>query len=300
MKANDLVCRVLPLKSVHDRPEPETWAQFAQYVPQVIAMRARALWTSSPVKLPESFAQVLSNTTWFMWYAGLLAQGYEAGRTAEGILDDLKITDENSLRGDVHENLGLITSFYGVSRRGEAISRMIKALQSWRTHHAAIPVDRITREDEVRLYIAESDLAFQMLQIDNYKKAERHIEKCLVQYRRWGTENDVPFEYLKYYCITSYIRMSQNRVVEAIECASRAAKLAEKCAGIEHPQTQLSRFCLANLLYFAGEVEKALEINQSILQIRSKVCGEFNPFTLDSHAVTGFLLMRTDRLEDAE
>lgn len=300
LDAFELVCRALPYVSPIDNPEPDKWAQFEKYVPQILAMRAHCLWPEPPVGLPEKFAQVLSNMATFMWHAGLMAQGYEALVTAEKILNSINITDENPLRGNVLQHLGIIASFNGVSSRDEAMERRARATKARQTYHATIPINNRTREDDIRLYNVESDMAFGLMQIEDFEESERYIEKCLAKYRQWGTEDEIPFEYLKYNHISSYIRMSQNRPVDAIECASHAAKLGEKCAGIGHPMTQLCRFSLVNHLYLAGELEKALEISKSVLQIRTKVCGEFNQFTLESQAMTGFLLMKADRPHEAE
>lgn len=283
-----------------DNPEPEKWAQFEKYVPQILNLRTHCLWPEPPVQLPENFAQVLSDMATYMWHAGLMSEGYDALETAESILDDNDVGDENPLRGNIHEHLGIIASFSGVSRREECMSRREKALQARKTAHAEIPNGKITREDEIRLYNVESDMAFGLMQEESFEESESYIEKCHDQYRRWGTPDDIPFEYLKYHHIISYIRMSQNQPVKAIESCNLAAKLGEKCAGVAHPMTQLCRFSLSNHLYLAGETEQALTLSRSVLQTRAKVCGEYNHFTLESHVFCAFLFLETNQLEEAE
>jgi len=245
----DLLRLKLPDVPQTDNPEPELWAEFAKYVPQVISVRAHCLWPDPPLELPEEFAHILSDMATFMWHAGLMAQGYEALETAEHILDDHNETAKNPLRGNIHEHIGIIASFYGVSQREECMKRRYEAIKARRVWFDTIPKDKVTRDDEIRLWNVESDLAFGMMQEESFDEAEKQIEKCLDQYKKWGTVEEIPFEYLKYHHIISYVRMYQNRSDEAIADCKTAVELGIKCAGDNHPMTQLIRFSRKSSLF---------------------------------------------------
>jgi hypothetical protein len=104
-------------------------------------------------------------------------------------------------------------------------------------------------------------MRFGLMQEESFDESEEYINKCLKKYQEWGTEEEIPFEYLKYNHIISYIRMSQNRAVDAVDHCNLAAKLSEQCAGALHLMTRLCRFSLANHLYLSGEIEPALDIS---------------------------------------
>lgn len=296
----DLLQSKLPDVSPTDNPEPELWDDFAKYVPQVVSVRAHCLWPDPPVELPVEFAHILSDMATFMWHAGLMSQGYAALKTAEQILDDRRTPSQDSLRGNIHEHIGIIASFYGVSQREECMRRRHKAIEARKAWFDTIPKDKVTREDEIRLWNPQSDLAFGLMQEENFEEAEAQIEKCHKQYQEWDGPEKIPFEYLKYNHIISYVRMFQNRSDEAIATCERAVELGKECAGDDHPMTQLVRFSLVNHLYLTGELKKALDLSLSVLEARSNVCGEYNPFTLESHVMCGFLLLKSNQADDAE
>ena len=184
-----------------------------------------------------------------MWQAGLFSEGTDALYTAEHILDDQHIGDENPLRGNIHEHIGIFASFNGVSEREECMVRRHKARKARQASHSQIPKGRVTLDDEILLFIVESDMAFGLMQQEDFKEARQVMEKCHDQYQKWGSKDDIPFEYLKYHHVMSYVNMSQKDPVGAIESCKLAAHLGEKCAGAMHPTTQLVKSSLANHLY---------------------------------------------------
>jgi hypothetical protein len=296
-----LVRNCLPAVSSVDQPEPTLWAQFERFVPQILSLRTHCLWPEPPVDLPTGFASVLSDMATYMWHAGLFRDGADALRTAEHILDDNDVGKENPLRGNVHEHLAIFASFNGVSQRQEALDRRHAALEARKAAHDLIPAKKMTREDEIRRYNVESDMAFGHLQWEDFDAAEKQMDMCLEQYHRWGPEDDddLAFEYLKYNHIISYVRMSQAKPVEAVQHAKRGAALGEKCATLMPPMTQLVRFSLANHLYLAGTLEECENEIRSVLSARAKICGEFNRFTLDACAFCASILAARGNHEEA-
>lgn len=178
--------------------------------------------------------------------------------------------------------------------------RRHKARKARQTSHSQIPEGRVTLHDEIRLFNVESDMAFGLMQHEDFVETQQVIEKCHDQYQKWGSKEDIPFEYLKYHHVMSYVHMSQKDPVAAIESCKLAAQLGEKCAGPMHPTTQLVKLSLANHLYLAGEVEESLKMSKAVLHVRSKVMSEFNFFTLESHVMCAALLLELDKFDEAE
>lgn len=158
----------------------------------------------------------------------------------------------------------------------------------------------MTRVDEIRRYNVESDMAFGHLQWEDFDAAEKQLEMCLEQYKKWGSEEDIPFEYLKYNHIISYVCMSQGTPVEAVKHAKKGAALGEVCAGLMHPMTQLVRISLSNHLYLANEMEECEKEIRGVLSARAKKCGEFNCFTLEGCSFCAFVLAQRGKYEEAE
>ena len=86
-----------------------------------------------------------------MWHAGLVDDGSEALETAEHILDEREVGEIDPLRGDVLGNLGIPSSFAGVSQRKEGMDRRLEALQIRIEVYEDVPKKKVTRNDEIRL-----------------------------------------------------------------------------------------------------------------------------------------------------
>lgn len=283
-----------------DIPEPEKWPQFQKYVPQVLNLRTHCLWPEPPVELPVGFAEVLSDLATYMWHAGLASDGHDALGTAIKIMDDEDVENDDPRRGDVYAKLGILISYNGVSDRREALELRMKAWDVRHKEFSAKAPNEVTRNDEIRLFNVKCDLAWTYLHEGRDAEAEPIMNECLIKYKQWDTEENIPFEYAKYFTLMSVIRMTEGREDIAVDFAKRGADLITKAAGAEHPVTQNWRFILGVVVFHTGAVAKSLEINEEILRIRKKVIGEFNHFTLESYSTCAALLLRLDRPQNAK
>lgn len=300
-QAFELVKLSLPVVSSIDNPEPGAWTEFQKYVPHILTLRAHCVWPEPPMELTMDFAQVLSDMATFMWHAGLLAEGIDALRTAEHILDVHNIGIEHHLRGNIHEHIAIFASHMGVSYRDESMDRRHKAIRARNASHKMIEMrGSVTRDDEIRLWNVQSDMAFGLVHCEKFTEAGQLIEECHDQYKQWGTPKEIPFEYLKYNHIISHTHMAEGRVLDAIRTSKEGARLGEICSGITHPMTLKVRFTMANHLYFAGMIEESLEENLKILKARIDGLGEVNPFTLESHSMCGKLYTDLSMFDEAE
>ncbi|MEV0767767.1 FxSxx-COOH system tetratricopeptide repeat protein [Nocardia salmonicida] len=84
---------------------------------------------------------------------------------------------------------------------------------------------------------------------------------------------------------------------------SAAENLTVRCGevlGLEHPLTLTAASCLARCLRGAARYEEATELNQSILEVRTRVLGEDHPETIATACSLGRSLAGAGRLVEAE
>jgi len=236
-----------------------------------------------------------------MWHAGLVSSGVESLQTAEQILDERGVEEVDSLRADIVANLAVVSGFSGIGERQRNMERRKEHLRIRKEEFDSIPSKNVSQTDLIRYYNAESDMAFGYLQEENFAQVEEIMENCLTRYKTWGTEDEIPYEYAKYYYLMSFVRASQGSIDAALELSRKGVAAATKSAGEDNPVTLLWRFALANLLFHKGNVAESLELNEEILVSRRKVCGEFNAFTFESYSTCGALLLKEgDHTRSAE
>ena len=84
--------------------------------------------------------------------------------------------------------------------------------------------------------------------------------------------------------------MAQQKPEKSLKLIERCIELLIMSSSEMHPMTLLMRFISGFLYWLAGYHEKALEINEQVLDARKKVIGDFSHFTLDSYSTCGRLL----------
>lgn len=247
------------------------------------------------------FVELLSNLTIYMWHVGLVTPGHDALKAVMNVYRQMEMSEEDERWSDVYCRLGIILSSKGVRFRKESQDCRYKMLTIRRKAKDAMAPAHITRDDEMRLCNAESDVAFTFLHEERFAEIEPIMEKCLIQYKKWDSKEDnLPFEYCKYYFCMSFVRMAQQKPEEAVSFAERANELIGAAAGSEHPMTQLFKMSLGTILYHAGAIERAWEVNEAVRQTRLKLSGEANHNTLESYSTCAALLEKLDRNIDAE
>lgn len=294
-----LVRDVLPADSPFIVPSSDKWPKFQKYGPHILSLRTHCLWPDPPIELPVNFAQVLSDMGTYMWHSGKLPEGEEALKTAVDIMDDNRVDQEQPLRANIYELLGIMSSFEGVSERKWSMDLRYKALEARKQSFDAIPQSKITRDEEVRRWIVESDLAYGFVQQEDFEPAAKIMERVLKKYHEWGSEDEYPYQYSQYYQILGVCLMAAGKPVQSIESITCCVDLLVKSSDVMHPMTQLMRFITGFLTWHAGETQKALEINESVLEARRKIIGEFSHFTLESYSTCGRLLADQGNLEKA-
>ena len=249
--------------------------------------------------LPVDFAHILSDMGTYMWHAGLVPDGSKALETAEHILDERGVDEIDPLRGDILGNLGMLSGFAGVSQRKEGMERRLEALKIRKEVNDDIPEKKITQDDRTRLYIAESDLAFGHLQEEDFEKVEEILWNVACPSTRPGILKTTFPTNMPNTITMSLVRASQGSIRESLDFSRRGVGLVTKSAGEEHSVIQLWKFSLANLLFHSGDIAESLRVNEEVLSVRRRTCGEFNAFSLESYSTCGALLLREGKAERA-
>lgn len=84
---------------------------------------------------------------------------------------------------------------------------------------------------EILFYNAANELGLSNLQRNDFLEAEAQFDICFKKYKEWGTEDEHPYEYAKYYHNVSFVRMHQARYTEAISIAEKGIALKLKTDG---------------------------------------------------------------------
>ncbi|KAK0099728.1 hypothetical protein ONS95_013378 [Cadophora gregata] len=204
------------------------------------------------------------------------------------------------LLSDIYLVAGILADCIGVSKRKESLEHRQVLLRLRQNELDAIPVGKRTTDDEIRWGNAKGDLACAYMQRGRYSEAKEIMEELVVWFRKWGSETEFPYEWCKYYSYSAYMLMVEGHVNKAIEFARKGLVLETAHAGGEDETVLSNQYCLASLLFNAGEVEEALDLHMDTLQKRVKLCGEDSQLTLESYEAVGIILHLHGRDTEAE
>ena len=291
---------VLPRASRLAQNEKDIWPEFSRYVPQVLALCQNSLWPVPPIDLDFGFAEMLSNIGTFLWHTGQIRECDFAMQTAESIIKRQPSLVQESpeceaLISDIYLVTGILADCIGVSRRRQSLEHRQILLKLREKELAAIPPGQVTVDDEIRWGNAKGDLACAYLQRAEFQKTREIMEELLVYYQKWGSEDQYPFEYSKYYHHLGHVLMAQGEPDKAIEYSRKGMQLDEAHAGGVDSAVLIDCYDLACLLFNAGRVAESLALHQEVLEKRLDICGKNSQFTLESHEAVGILLHILDQ-----
>jgi len=287
----------LPPSSHIQVSQPGAGYKYQKYMAHIMSLSIRSQ-TLLLENFSLDFAQMISDTGTFMWQNGLFRQSEALINTA---MDALQRSHSNKfeLFSDLHILLGTIGDHVGVSHREMSLEHREKALGLRQYFCHAEKSGGLTRSDDIRLWSAKAEYGCALLQQQRFTEAEATFDKCLLKYETWGSEEEFPFEYAKYYSYMAFVRASQSRFEDAIKLATHACNLQLIHEGPQSLLFLLYRFVLANQHFYAGNHKHALDIHLNILELRRKLCGEHNPLTLESYSVIGAVLHALNRHEES-
>lgn len=294
--AVNLVHEVFPRASTVQQPRPDKWTEYQRLLPHLHSLRDVFTYRKPEIHGSIEFAQILSDAGMNQWERGVTREGLLLLRTAEEVLDSISFDTNAVMRADIHTIIACMYDNTGLSNRKESVLRREKALKIRETRCKASPKPR--RDDEVLLYNAHMDYAISLLQSHNYTDAEPIVEICLRKYKEWGSPEEIPFEYAKYYSKMALIRLYQRRHDEALDLAQKAVHWMTK-ANIPDLQSRFE-FDLACIHLQRGEIEQASALHTRIFDARVERLGHSNELSLHSRYAIGVVLEMKGQYEDAK
>jgi tetratricopeptide (TPR) repeat protein len=184
----------------------------------------------------------------------------------------------------------------GIEKREEALERRKSALHIRRTAYENATTKR--RNDEIMVYASEMEYSISLLHYHRYAAAEAYIEKCLAKYREWGNEDEIPFEYAKYYNKIGLVKMYQGKFEDAIRLSERGVQLMEKTD--YNLFAARFKFDMACIIHQSGDSERALQVHEGIYTQRVEMLGPTNRLSLHSLYAIGAIHEMEGRLDEAE
>lgn len=276
----------LPRPSIDSSPDAVKWTAFREYLPHVLTLQ-RIYDEGLPMMTPfVGLAELFRDGGVHLWQRGLIYDGLRLLNTAEAILDRLAC-EEDQLRIDIHIATALLIQYFGISHRAESRDRFEKILET-RKRLAGPGTDN--KEGEMTFYNSLADYGNSLLQFNNYKEAEPIYQTCYAKYQEWGSEDEIHFEYAKFYHHMAFCRMYHHDFEEAIRLSSRGVELCSRQTG-QAALILRFKFDLACIILQSGDAQKALEIQEQILRMRKALQGKgkANYFILQSYYAVGAL-----------
>lgn len=297
--AFELIRERLPRPSL-DTPDSIKWNVFKEYIPHVLTLQKVYVDGLLMIKPYVALAELFRDGGVHLWQRGLIYDGCRLLNSAEAILDRMGVEEDN-MRIDIHIATALLIQYFGISHRAESRERFWKILQMReRIFLQAVP-GMTTKYNELTLCNARADYGNALLQFNNYREAEPIYHECHEKYQKWGTEDEISFEYAKFNHHMAFCRMYHQDFEAALKLSERAVELISRQSG--QPQLTLRyKFDLANVILQSGDLERSLEMQKQILKARLNLQGNGKPnyFTLQSYYAVGAGYAHLGRLEEAE
>lgn len=291
-----LVRKAFPETSPIQAPQPENWPQCIKIVPHISSLRivvARAMPRITPTL---ELARLLADGGTYLWERGKIIEGLRLMRTAEAIYNKQSNNDD-LLHAKIHIIIALLVQHFGISHRAEVLERTQKASSIREEFKRRCREEEYTRSHAILLNNALAEHGCALLQYNRYKEAEAMFDQCLAKYQEWGTEDEFPFEYAKYYHHISFCKMYEGKFDEAIANMEKSIQLTTQAIG---DNVHLARGDLACIVLQAGDIRRSLEIQQKLLPNRLDLYGKSGLLTMQTYYAIGALHSYLGNLEDAE
>ena len=281
-----LIRKKYPPASPIQVPEPAKWADCEKYMLHVSSLHriyqeynhTKRIWPTL------NLAELFYNAGFHVWERQTTAyDGLSFLKCAEEQLDAIDFDPNGKLRADIHSIAGIYYNGAGSAFRDESIRKAQAALRIRQVIYESNPEDN---DSDVLLRNAANDLASCLLNKNEYEEAGKLLEGCLEQYRTWGTEDDIPFEYAKYYNCNAFVQMRHGNYQDAIESMEKCVELAAKHSTQTWQYWQY-KFSLACIIHQSGNSQKALEIHLETLNGRLDLFGQHDQNTIFSTYAVG-------------
>ncbi|KAH7333289.1 hypothetical protein BKA65DRAFT_538964 [Rhexocercosporidium sp. MPI-PUGE-AT-0058] len=263
-----LVRKENPPSSPIQAPEPLKWRTCKIYLPHVLSLWHAFTSPPSPLKPMLELATLFYDAGFHAWERQVnIADGIGYLETAEAMLNDMGVDENVKMRADIHCILAMSFESHGPRKDMAILNRRTEAMRIRTLIHKA----DLSRESDVLLTNSRNDYGLSLLGSYCFDEAGRIFEACYERYCCWGSEEQIPFEYAKYYTHTARVKMWHFQ--DAIRLCCRGVELLEQAVG--HTWTPfLSQFILDYILLQSGDLQGALDLHLQVFTARKKICGK--------------------------
>ena len=294
-----LVREVFPRSNELQQPTPDKWSECQKLLPHLHALHDVYHASNQNIIGSIEFAQLLLDAGMDQFEQGIIHEGLLLLHTAEKVLDAStgpSPEDHQVMRANIHAMIAIMYDDVGISKREEGLNRRKTALNIRREIFEKST--NKTRRDEILVYNSWMEYAIALLHYHRFTEAEPIINKCYAKFQEWGTEDDIPFEYAKYYNKIALVRMYQGRFEIAIDCAMKGMQLMGQTG--YNLFTSRLKFDMACIVLQSGDLDKALQIHEEIHQQRIETVGPVNQLSLHSmYAIGAIHELKKDYYEAA-
>lgn len=291
-----LVREVFPRSNPLQQPMPDQWSECQRLLPHLHALHDVYHRYKPAIKGSTDFAQLLSDAGMDQFERGITHEGLLLTRTAEEVLDACSPHDHQVMRADIHAMIAIMYDNTGIGERKEGLKRRKIALDIRKKIFEAADTPR--RQDEMLLYNSWMEYAISLLHYHRFEDAEPIIENCLRKFQQWGSEDEIPFEYAKYYNKIALVRMYQGRFEEAVDLATQGVHLMQK-TGYSLFESRF-KFDLACIILQSGDLNRSLGVHEGVLNQRLEKLGQTNELTLHSMYAIGAIHELLQDFDQAE
>lgn len=281
-----LVREAFPRSNPLQQPTPDKWSECRELLPHLHALHDVYHGSRPQIKGSIDFAQLLLDAGMDQFEQGITREGLLLLNTAEIVLDAASEPSPQGhevMKADIHAMIAIMYDDTGIEKRQQALTRREMALNIRKKIFEEAKTQR--RKDEILVFNSWMEYAISLLHYHRYEEAEPIIEKCLVKFREWGPEEEIPFEYAKYYNKIALVRMYQGRFDEAIDLAARSVQLMEKTG--YNLFTSRFRFDMACIILQSGDLDRALRVHEEIHDRRIEMVTIDNQLSLHSMYAIG-------------
>jgi tetratricopeptide (TPR) repeat protein len=294
-----LVREAFPQTNELQQPMPEKWLECQKLLPHLHALHDVYHANKAQLQGSLDFAKLLLDAGMDQFERGVSHEGLLLLNTSEAVLDALEDNPPEgapAMKADIDAMIAIMCDDMGIEKRDEAFKRRRRALDiRVKTYEEA---KSKTRKNEILIYNSWMEYAISWLHYHRYAEAEPIIEKCMTKFQEWGNEDDIPFEYAKYYNKIALVRMYQGAFDDAIKLASEGVRLMEK-TGYSLFSSRF-KFDMACIILQSGDTERALQVHKEVYNQRVNMVGLSNPLSLHSMYAIGAIHELEGRYEEAE
>ncbi|KAI9888223.1 MAG: hypothetical protein M1814_000954 [Vezdaea aestivalis] len=261
--------------------EAHAWPKITKVLPHLLSAYNFFEKSWPDTKGTMFFAQLLYDVAGMDLYdRGWITETYKINKLIQKLLISFGPPFESRLMADSLSMIGMCTDFMALSKRQEGLEIRKRCVTIREKCFADIPPNMITREDRIWLHNGYTDLVCSQQQINDFDNARQNLDKCFENYQLWGGEDDIPYEYSKYYNQMAYVLLYQNESKKAVEYAKKGYELVEKAT----PGALIAilyKFDYANILFQHGDAEGARKKLEEILKVCKLDCGKDNIRTFE-------------------